>query len=140
MGALAARHLHCWCVPQKVHTVLHPAALLLDQGRKAETTTICTTGVALREAVQQLQPDAQRGALMYEMSFGSVAGGSMAWDITHSTLPGRRGQHLLAEDVSLQDLRNLAASGSKLNAGKYCSDAGWDIIEASDPAQLGPAE
>ena len=96
--------------------------------------------MALRDALQQLQPDAQRGALMYEMSFGTVAGGSLAWHITHSTLPGRHGQHLLADDMSLQDLRNMAASGSKLNAGKYCSDAGWDIIEASGPAQLGPAE
>ena len=90
--------------------------------------------MALRDAIQHLQAQEQRAALKYEMSFGMVSGGSKAWQITHSTLPGRSGQYLLGDDVTIQQLQDMVGSGAKLVAGAYCSEAGWDIIDASSSA------
>ena len=36
--------------------------------------------------------------------------------------------------MTIQQLQDMVVSGAKLVAGAYCSEAGWDIIDASSSA------
>ena len=89
---------------------------------------VCAVGTSLQDAMQPMEPKQRQAALTFEMSFGTLSRSSGAWLITHSTLPGRSGCHLL--DVTLQQLQSMFTSGCKLHAGAFCPAEGWQMLDA----------